>query len=269
MTTGLLSRNGRAFEILLDLSGHQLVAQTSENETRTFSLEDGLSVAAFDAQLHAALEELGIDVAIQEEPFGMPAPTPFREDTTHAQWNRGAVERFHRTLVWSHLVLEEFSGWFVGKQSPPHFMWQSFDLCLTRFSGRLTGATASDPVNREAYSHEVNLFGFCMGNQWTLPDACYYAFIVPEPEGLRDAAVVGGEWSSSGIAVLPYESLRTASDPRRLLLAFLQSAYEAAARRAGWDVSAFASARCPSAEELQELRGYGRLATSANTEEER
>ena len=93
-----------------------------------------------------------------------------------------------------------------------------------------------------------------MGNQWTLPDACYFAFIVPEPEGLRDLPVVGGDWSSSGIAVLPYESVRTASDPRRLLLAFLQSAYEAAAGLADWDVSAFESAWCPGAERLQQLR---------------
>jgi hypothetical protein len=189
----------------------------------------------------------------------MSSPTPFRENTAHAQWDRDAVERFHRTLLWSQFVLEEFSGWFVGKQSPAHFMWQSFDLCLTRFSGRPAGVTASDLVNREAYSHEVNLFGSCLGNQWTLPDACYYAFSVPEPEGLRDVPVVGGEWSSSGIAVLPYESVRTASDPRSLLLAFLQSAYEAAAGLAEWDVSALESAWCPSAEQLHELRTTAEL----------
>lgn len=254
LTTGPLLHNGRTFEILIDLSAHQLVVQTLDNQTCTFLLGEGLSVADFDRQLHAALEGLGVDVAIREEPFGMSMPTPFREDSAHAHWDCDAVERFHRTLVWSHSVLEEFGGWFVGKQSPAHFMWQSFDLSLTRFSGRPARVKASDLVNREAYSHEASLFGFCMGNQWTLPDACYFAFIVPEPEGLRDLPVVGGDWSSSGIAVLPYESVRTASDPRRLLLAFLQSAYEAAAGLADWDVSAFESAWCPGAERLQQLR---------------
>ena len=254
LTTGPLLHDGKAFEILIDLSAHQLVVQTLENQTRTFSLEEGLSVSDFDLQLHAALEELGVDVAIREEPFGMPTSTPFREDTAHAHWDRDAIGRFHRALVWSHFVLEEFSGWFSGKQSSTHFMWQSFDLCLTRFSGRPAGLTASDVVSRGAYSHEVNLFGFFMGNEWTMPDACYYAFIVPEPEGLRDVPVVGGEWSSSGIAVLPYERVRTATDPRTVVLAFLQSAYEAAAGLADWDVSGFESAACPDRGQLQRLR---------------
>jgi hypothetical protein len=179
--------------------------------------------------------------------------TPFREDTEHASWDRDAVARFHRALVWSSSVLEEFSGWFVGKTSPVQ-LWHSFDLSLTRFSGRPGRLIESDLVNREAYTHEVILFGFWMGDDQTYPDASYYAFIAPEPEGLRDTPVVGGEWTPIGLAVLPYETVRTARDPRALLLAFLQSAYEAAAGLAGWDVAAFESAWCPTAKQLEEPR---------------
>ena len=150
-------------------------------------------------------------------------------------------------LDWSSSVLEEFSGWCVGKQSPVQFMWHSFDLSLTRFSGRPSGISASNLVNREAYTHEIILFGFNTDSELTIPDASFYAFIVPEPAGLRDAEIAGGQWTSIGLTVLPWETVRTARDPRALLLAFFQSAYEAAAGLAGWDVAAFESAWCPTA----------------------
>jgi len=254
LTTGSLHRGHTTFEIAFDLIDHELVVRTIDGNTSAFALTDGLFVADFDARLHAALAKLGVDIAIWEQPFGVPMTTPFREDKEHASWDRDAVERFHRALDWSSSVLEEFSGWFVGKTSPIQLFWHSLDLSLTRFSGRPGLATASDLVNREAYTHEVILFGFWMGDEQTFPDASFYAFIVPEPAGLRDAAVVGGEWTSIGLAVLPYETVRSARDPRTLLLAFLQSAYEAAAGLAGWDVAAFESAWCPTAEQLQQLR---------------
>jgi hypothetical protein len=254
LTTGALHTD-TTFEIALDLVDHDLVVRTIDGSTRGFPLRDGLSVAAFDAQLHSVLAELGVDVAISEHPYGVPAmTTPFREDTEHASWDRDAVERFHRALVWSASVFEEFSGWFVGKTSPVQLFWHSFDLSLTRFSGRPGLASASDLVNREAYTHEVILFGFWMGDEQTFPDASYYAFIVPEPAGLRDAPVAGGAWTSIGLTVLPYATVRSANDPRAALLAFLQSAYEAAAGLAGWDVAAFESAWCPSVEQLRQLR---------------
>jgi hypothetical protein len=183
----------------------------------------------------------------------MPMTTPFREDVEHASWDRDAVERFHRALVWSSSVLEDFSGWFVGKTSPVQLFWHSFDLSLTRYSGRPGLSIESDQVNRETYSHEVIHFGFWMGDEQTLPDASFYAFIAPEPAGLRDAAVVGGEWTSIGLAVLPYETVRRSGHPRTLVLAFLQSAYEACAGLAGWDVGAFESSWCPTADDLQQL----------------
>ena len=245
LTTGPLRRGDTTFEITMDLVDHELVAQTIGGETRKFSLDDGLTVADFDARLHAALAELGVDVAIQEHPFGMDIKTPFDEDTEHASWDRDAVERFHHALDWSSSVMEEFSGWFAGKQSPVHLMWQSLDLSVSRFSGRPGIAKASDFVNLEAYRQEVMLFGFSMGNEHTYPDATYWAFMVPEPKGWRQAQLVIGEFSKSGLAVLPYESVRTARDPRRLLLEFFQSAYEAAAGRAGWDIASLQSAWCP------------------------
>jgi len=223
--------------------------RTSAGDRSSFPLVDGLSVAEFDGRLHEALAGLGVDVAIQEQPFGVPKlTTPFPEDVEHASWDRDAVERFHRVLDWTGSVLEEFSGWFAGKQSPVHFMWQSFDLSLTRFSGRPSGVSARDLVNREAYTHEVILFGFQTDSELTIPDASFYAFIVPEPEGLREVEVAGGDWTPIGLSVVPWETVRSAEDPRAFLLAFLQSAYEACAGAAGWDVAAFESAWSPGGE---------------------
>jgi Family of unknown function (DUF5996) len=254
LTTGSLRRHHTTFEIAFDLVDHQLVVRTLDGRNRSFPLSGGLSVADFDARLHATLAELGVDVAIEEKPFGVPMTTPFREDVEHTSWDADAVERFHRALDWSSSVFEEFSGWFVGKTSPVQLFWHSFDLSLTRFSGRHGLSIESDRVNREAYSHEVILFGFWMGDDQTFPDASFYAFMTPEPAGWRDAAVVGGEWTSIGLAVLPYETVRSARDPRTLVLAFLQSAYEASAGLAGWDLTAFESAWCPTADQLHQLR---------------
>ena len=245
LTTGPLRRGGTTFEIALDFVGHELVVQTLGGERRVVSLADGLSVAEFDARLHAALAELGVDVAITERPFGMKTATPFPEDTDHASWDRGAIERFHRALDWSSGLLEEFSGWFAGKQSPVQLMWQSFDLSLTRFSGRPGLTNVIDLVNREAYAQEMMLFGFWMGDEQTFPDASFYAFMSPAPDGFREAEIAGGQQTSIGLTVLPWETVRGADDPRGTALAFLQSAYEAAAGLAGWDVDAFASAWCP------------------------
>ena len=254
LTTGPIRRGDTTFEIAFDLVGHELVVRTMDGRTRTFSLTDGLSVADFDARLHAALAELDVDVVIKEQPFGAPTTTPFDQDTEHASWDREAIERFHHALDWSSSILEEFSGWFVGKTSPVQLFWQSLDLSLTRFSGRPGLARAKDLVNLEAYTHEVILFGFWMGDEQTFPDASFYAFMVPEPKGWRNAPLVVGQWSSIGLAVLPYETARSARDPRKLVLAFLQSSYEAAAGLAGWDLVSLESAWCPTTKQLQQLR---------------
>jgi hypothetical protein len=256
LTTRRLHRGETTFEITFDFVDHALVVRTADGGLRSFALRDGLPVADFDSRLHALLRELGIDVEIKEQPFGVPMTTPFPEDSEHASWDRGAIERFGRVLDWSDSVFEEFSGWFNGKTSPVHLFWHSLDLAVTRFSGRPYGPLDADPVTQEAYSHEVISFGFWPGDD-TVGDATYYSYTAPEPEGLRDQPLAVGEWIQFGggsLAVLPYETVREARDPRMTLLAFCQSAYEAGARLAGWDTSGFESKWCPAPSQLRQLQ---------------
>jgi Family of unknown function (DUF5996) len=197
-----------------------------------------------------------IDVEIKEEPFGVPMTTPFAQDAEHASWDREAIERLGRILDWSDAVFEEFSGWFNGKTSPVHLFWHSFDLAVTRFSGRPAPPRDTDPVTAEAYTHEVISFGFWPGDD-NLGDAAYYSYTAPEPDGLRGQPLSAGAWTASGsgsLAVLPYEAVRTARAPRTTLLAFCQSAYEAGARLAGWDTTSFTSTWCPTPDQLHQLR---------------
>ena len=152
-------------------------------------------------------------------------------------------------------VFEEFSGWFNGKTSPVHLFWHSLDLAVTRFSGRASAQLHTDHVTQEAYTHEAISFGFWPGDD-TLGDAAYYSYTAPEPEGLRDQPLPAGAWTESGsgsLAILPYETVRTAADPRTTLLAFCQSAYDAGARLAGWDTTSLTSTWCPTPSQLHQL----------------
>ena len=250
LTTRLLhSPDGTGFEIRFDFVEHRLVVE-SARAARSFELADGLSVAGFDEHLHAALTELDLDVAILEQPFGVPMTTPFPDDTEHASYDRDAVERFWRVLDWSAAVLEEFAGWFCGKQSPVHLFWHSFDLALTRFSGRPAPPLAdADPVTREAYGEEVVSFGFWAGDR-NVREPSYYSYTAPEPAGLRDAVLSPAQatWIEQGtgsLALLRYEDVRASADPRGTLLDFLESAYRAGAGAAGWDAAALTSSWCP------------------------
>jgi len=236
-TRRLHARNGVTFEIRFDFADHRLVVETSRGETESFELVDGLSVSAFDEQLHATLKSLGVDVAIRESPFGVPMTTPFPDDREHASYDRDAVVRFWRILDWTDGVFDEFSGSFSGKTSPVHLFWHSFDLAVTRFSGKRAPALPdADAVTQEAYSHEVVSFGFWAGDQ-NVREPTYYAYAAPEPPGLRERALQprAARWVDS-LAQLPYEAVRTADDPRATLLAFLQSAYVAGAGALGWDI---------------------------------
>jgi len=251
-----MHHRGTTFEITLDFLDHALMVRTADGRTKSFELGTGLAVADFDARIHALLGELGVDVNIKEEPFGVPMTTPFAQDVERASWDRGAIARFARVLDWSDSVFEEFSGWFNGKTSPVHLFWHSFDLAVTRFSGRPGAPIDADPVTREAYTHEVISFGFWPGDD-RVGDAAYYSYTAPEPEGLRDQPLAAGEWvewASGSLAILPYEAVRTARAPRTTLLAFCQSAYEAGARLAGWDTTSFESTWCPTPGQLQQLR---------------
>jgi hypothetical protein len=253
LTTRRLHRADVTFDIAFDFVDNALVVRSADGRTRSFTL--GASVARFDAQLHDTLRGLGVDVEIREEPYGIPIQTPFPQDEEHADWDLDAVRRYHRIIDWTDAVFEEFSGWFSGKTSPVHLFWHSFDLAVTRFCGRPGPPPQGNAVEREAYSQEVISFGFWPGDD-DVPDAAYYSYTAPEPAGLRDEPLAVGEWAASGtgsLALLPYEDVRTAPDPRQTLLAFLESAYEAGARTAGWDRDAFTSSWCPSDEQLREL----------------
>jgi len=181
LTTRRLHHRGTTFEIKLDFVDHALLVQTGDGRNRRLELGDGLTVADFDARVHAMLAELGVDVEIREQPFGVPMTTPFPQDIEHTSWDRGSIDRFGRILDWSDSIYEEFSGWFNGKTSPVHLFWHGLDLAVTRFSGRPGAALDADPVTQEAYSHEVISFGFWPGDDATISDAAYYSYTGPEP----------------------------------------------------------------------------------------
>jgi uncharacterized protein DUF5996 len=256
LTTRRMHHRGTTFEVRFDFVDHALVVATADGRRGGFALRDGLAVSDFDRELHRTLAELGLDVEIREEPFGVPMTTPFTEDSEHASWDRDAIERFARVLDWSDAVLDEFGGWFCGKTSPVQVFWHGLDLAMSRYSGRPAPPIEADPVTQEAYSREVIAFGFWAGDD-NLGDAAYYSYTSPEPQGLRDQPLPAGRWVESGsgsLAVLPYEAVRAAADPRRALLGFYQSAYEAGSRLAGWDTVALVSAWCPTPDELGELQ---------------
>jgi Family of unknown function (DUF5996) len=155
LTTRRLHHNGSTFQIDFGFVDHALLVQTHDGASRSFELADGVPVADFDDRLHQALRELGVDVEIKEHPFGLPITTPFPEDREHASWDRDAIERYSSILDWSDSVFEEFSGWFSGKTSPVHLFWHSFDLAVTRFSGRPAPPIDADAVTQEAYCWSV------------------------------------------------------------------------------------------------------------------
>jgi Family of unknown function (DUF5996) len=257
-TRRMHAQDGATFQIDFDFVDHRLLIATDGGAVESFALHDGLSVAEFDASLHAALTRLGVDVTIREEPFRVPTTTPFPDDRQHAAYDPDAVVRFWRILDWTDGVFEEFAGWYCGKTSPVHLFWHSFDLAVSRFGGKRAPAIPGiDPVNREAYSHEVVSFGFWAGDE-RVPEATYYSYTAPEPAGLRSRPLQPDEaswteWGSGSLALLPYEAVRTVDEPRRALLAFLESAYRAGAGASGWDVEELASSWCPDPPALNEL----------------
>jgi len=259
-TRRMHSPDGVGFQIDFDFIDHRLVVRTNHGSTESFALVDGLSVAAFDENLHATLRRLGIDVAIRETPFRVPMTTPFPADDEHATFDRDAVERFWHILQWTDEVFEEFSGWYCGKTSPVHLFWHGFDLAFTRFGGGRAPVPAElDSVNREAYSHEVISFGFWAGDQ-NVREPSYYSYTAPEPADLREQPLrpeeaVWSEQSGGLLALLRYEAIRTAPAPKASLLAFLESAYQAGAATSGWDRSGLESSWCPSPSQLSDLLG--------------
>jgi hypothetical protein len=236
------------FEIAFDFVGHQPVLSTSGGEERRLRLEPQ-TVADFYRRVIDLLNDIGIAVTINEIPNEVPNPIRFSDDYTHASYDAGAAHAFWRALVQADRIFKLFRTGFVGKASPVHFFWGSFDLAVTRFSGRAAplhpGGVPGlpDAVTREAYSHEVSSAGFWPGND-AFPHAAFYSYAYPEPAGFRDRPVAAGAYFEAqlGEFILPYDTFRAAVDPDALLLDFLSSTYAAAAEAGGWDRAAL---ECP------------------------
>jgi hypothetical protein len=241
LSTGPNPYGGLSFEVDFDFVTHELKVSTSEGGAFSFALEDGLSVADFYKQLFSGLETLGIELSINTNPFDIGGP-PLDADTQHASYDNEYVERYWRILVQVDQVFKEFSGRFSGKQSPVQLYWHSFDLAVTRFSGRRAPEReGADRVTREAYSHEVISFGFWSGDRMVRAPA-FYSYTAPEPEGLTDQPLrpEGAFWApEGGTALLMYDILRNMEAPKSALLEFMESAYRAGAKAAGWDVDVF------------------------------
>ena len=233
------------FEIEFDFRSHKLEIRTSRGEIEDFGLYDGLTVADFYSSLFLNLAKLGIEPKIRAIPYEAPSTTPFAEDSANRSYDKEYVERFHQILVAVDDILEEFRGRFIGKSTPVHMFWHSFDLALTRFSGKkappLDGANL---VTREAYSHEVISFGFWFGDDKSVPAPAFYSYTAPEPAGLADESLspAPAKWqdaNGSHMALLMYEDVRTSANVSDAILEFFESAYQAGAKRAGWDVEQF------------------------------
>lgn len=243
LTTRNIPHNGGSFEIEFDFRDHELKIHTSDGRSEAFALYDGLSVADFYSSIFSNLAKLGIEPNIKAVPYEAPSKTPFAEDNENKSYDKEYVERFHKTLVAVDDVFEEFRGRFTGKSTPVHLFWHSFDLALTRFSGkRVTPREGAGMVEREAYSHEVISFGFWFGDD-KVPAPAFYSYTAPEPAGLADEPLspTSASWqeaNGSHMALLMYENVRT-SNPRETALEFLESAYLAGANAAGWDADQF------------------------------
>jgi hypothetical protein len=241
LTTSPVPYGLKTFQIDFDFIEHRLVIETGDGDAREVELAPR-TVADFYGEFMSDMRELGLDVKIWTTPVEVENPIPFERDETHKSYVPEQANRFWRALAQADRVLKAFRSGFLGKCSPVHFFWGSFDLAVTRFSGRRApqhpGAPGiPDSVTREAYSHEVSSAGFWPGGA-ALPEPIFYAYAYPEPEGFKDF-VVGPERAYYNTDfkefVLPYEAVRASDDPDRDLLRFLQDTYEAAATLGKWD----------------------------------
>ena len=237
-----IAHQARDFTIEFDFIDHVLWLRTSDGQFRQLMLKP-MTVAEFYADVLVALRELGIDVCINEMPNEIPGAVPFPDDRAHASYDRDFAQKFWRVLLSSHEVFSHFRTGFLGKVSPVHFFWGSFDLAVTRFSGRKAplhpGGVPNlpDAVAREAYSHEVSSAGFWPGGG-PIDYPAFYSYAYPAPDGFAAAKVQPAEAFYSkefGEFILPYDAVRMASEPEAALMAFLQCTYQAAADLGKWD----------------------------------
>ena len=237
LTTGPIPYGRTNFELELNLLDNRLEARAGDGGSFGFSLDD-LPVAVFYRKLVEGLAALGFEVSINTTPFDLDDDQPLDRNVFHCTCDAEYARRYWRILVWIDGVFQQFAGRFNGKQSPVHLFWHSFDLALGRFSGRRApDREGADAVTREAYSHEIISFGFWPGGG-DVREPAFYSYTAPEPAGLTDQPLLpeAAIWlSEGGTANLPYEAVRHSDSPKETLLAFLESAYQAGARTAGWD----------------------------------
>jgi hypothetical protein len=237
LTTSPMLCNGRTFEIEFDFLSHALRIRMNDGQVRVVPLY-ARSVADFYGEYMSALRSLGVDISINRRPQEFDDQTPFDEDEHHASYDKKYMENFRQILIQSDRILKQFRTAFIGKSSPVQFFWGSFDLAVTRFSGRRAPEVPTrTTIDREAYSHEVSSCGFWPGDR-RYPRAAFYAYAAPAPTGFAEAAVQpqAACWDAQlGEFILNYEDVRTAKSPESDILAFCQSTYESTAQLGKWD----------------------------------
>jgi hypothetical protein len=237
LTTSAIPYDAGNFEIEFDFIHHQLIIKTSSGIVKTLSLRPQ-TVAEFYRELMKCLQSIGIEVKIRAIPDELPNPIPFAEDTEHKSYDAEYVNRFWLVLSQVDKVFKEFRAKFIGKCSPVHFFWGSFDLAVTRFSGRTAPERPdADSITREAYSHEVISHGFWTGSE-PLNAPAFYSYTAPEPAGFKEAKVRPEQAFYSqdfNEFILKYNDVRETASPKETLLEFFQSTYEAGANLANWE----------------------------------
>ncbi|HEY2468659.1 MAG TPA: DUF5996 family protein [Terracidiphilus sp.] len=237
LTTTCIPYGERAFELWFDFLGHKLMLETNDGAVKSVPLE-AKCVAEFYAQCMAMLKSVDISPKIWPVPVEIPNPIRFEKDQAHCSYDPESVSTFWRILLSIDAVLQIFRARFIGKSSPVHFFWGSFDLAVTRFSGRKAPERpGADSITREAYSHEASSVGFWPGGGG-ISGPAFYSYMAPEPQGYRDSRVLppNSRYDTSlNEFILMYEDVRTAASPSSALLDFCQSTYEGGANLAGWD----------------------------------
>jgi len=237
MTTGAMPYSRGTVEVRFDFIAHQLSIETSEGRVVALPLKPQ-SVAEFYKAFMAALAEVGVTLKIWTLPCEIPNPIPFEKDQLHAAYDPEAVNKFWRITVWVDQIFQEFRAGFLGKVSPVHFFWGSFDLAVTRFSGRRAPERpGADPITREAYSHEASSAGFWPGGG-DIKGPAFYSYAAPEPAGFAERKVrpaAAFYHPQLKEFLLMYDDVRTAALPETALMEFLESTYDAAADTGNWD----------------------------------
>jgi hypothetical protein len=240
LSTPTMTVGGLAVTIAFDFIDHQLIIRTSDGRQQQRALRP-MTVADFYAAVMEMLRQLNIRVRIWTTPVEVPDPIPFEQDTIHRSYDAAQVLAFHQVVLVTKPVFESFRSTFIGKCSPVHFFWGSFDVAVTRFSGdRAPERPGADSITREAYSHAVISHGFWPGSG-PVQQPAFYAYAAPEPAGLKTALVrpaAAFYHPELSEFILPYEAVRTAASPTDELMAFLESTYDAAAELAAWNRSA-------------------------------